>query len=65
MLEPKNTTELPLLHVEQVWHEFEQRKVTPLLATESREKGVRVEQFDLVQGLKQAVTKGDYATKNL
>lgn len=65
VLEPKNTTKLPLLHVERVWHEFKQRKVSPLLATESTEKGVRVEQFDLVQGLKQAVTKRDYATENL
>lgn len=65
VLEPKNTTELPLLHVERVWSEFQQRKVTPLLATESMEKGVRVEQFELVQGLEQAVTAEDYATKNL
>ena len=47
--------ELPATRVERVWGSYKGLDVSPLLASESVAKGVRVEQLDEVKGLKEIV----------
>ncbi|KAI6125718.1 ribosomal protein S5 domain 2-type protein [Pisolithus croceorrhizus] len=61
VLESKDALEAPLHRIEQVWRNFKQRTVTPLLATQSMEIGARVEELADVRGLERAITTEDYA----
>lgn len=53
LLEPDDGTSAPLNAVEQLWESFP--NVTPLLATESKERGAKVEDIDQVPGLRAIV----------
>lgn len=64
VLESKDALEAPLHRIEQVWREFKQRTVTPLLATQSVEIGARVEELAGIRGLERVITTEDYAMKN-
>lgn len=45
----------PLNRVERIWTSWKKLNVSPLLASESLEKGLRVERLDDVPGLSQAL----------
>lgn len=62
VLESKEAPEAPLHRIEQVWREFKQRRVTPLLATQSMEIGTRIEELASICGLERAIMTEDYAT---
>jgi phosphomevalonate kinase len=51
--EPNDNTSEALHAVEKLWERFP--NVSPLLATESKDKGAKVEELDKVTGLNDAV----------
>lgn len=53
VFEPNDGTLEPLSAVERLWEKFP--KVSPLLATESKDRGVKVEDIDKVPGLRAIV----------
>ncbi|KAI0785604.1 ribosomal protein S5 domain 2-type protein [Abortiporus biennis] len=50
-------TDLPSTRVEGVWSTYKSLDVSPLLATESKDKGVRIESVDGVKGLKELLSE--------
>lgn len=58
VLEPTDLSKdqpTPLTRVEKVWEMEEFKNVSPLLATESKDQGARIENLEQVRGLKDAV----------
>lgn len=57
VFDPKDCpqTELPSTRVEGVWSHYTDLSVSPLLASESVAKGVRVENLEVIPGLKEII----------